>query len=225
MDEFAVNTPDNPESVMKPRPFSANRPLQGMLLWLVLLWVITAIDPRYPRDWLLENLLVFFYGFLLLVTYRRFAFSNLSYALFTVFLSLHLIGAHYTYAETPPGFWIQELFDLQRNHYDRIVHFSFGLLIAYPFRELLLRAAGLRVSWSYLLSVTVVLAFSNFYEIIEAITAEVVSPDLGTAYLGTQGDIWDAQKDAFVAFIGSIIAMTITWLRVRNAARISTGGQ
>jgi len=225
MEEFAVNSPNNPESVMKPRPFSVNRPLQGMLLWLVLLWVITAIDPLYPRDWLLENLLVFIYGFLLVVSYRRFAFSNLSYGLFTVFLSLHLIGAHYTYAETPLGFWLQDLFDLQRNHYDRIVHFSFGLLIAYPFRELLLRAAGLRVSWSYLLSVTVVLAFSNFYEIIEAITADVVSPDLGTAYLGTQGDIWDAQKDAFVAFIGSVIAMTVTWLRVRSAARPSAGGQ
>jgi putative membrane protein len=225
LDEFAINTPSNPESGMEPMPFRANRPLQGMLLWLVLLWVITAMDPLYPRDWLLENLLVFIYGFLLLVTYRRFAFSNFSYGLFTVFLSLHLIGAHYTYAETPLGFWLQDLFNLQRNHYDRIVHFAFGLLIAYPFRELLLRAAGLRVPWSYLLSVTVVLAFSNFYEIIEAITAEIVSPDLGTAYLGTQGDIWDAQKDAFVAFIGAVIAMTVTWLRVRSAAGTSADGQ
>jgi putative membrane protein len=208
---------------MKPVSFSANRPLQGLLLWLVLLWGITAIDPLYPRDWLLENLLVFFYGFLLLVTYRRFAFSNISYALFTVFLSLHLIGAHYTYAETPLGFWLQDLFDLQRNHYDRIVHFAFGLLIAYPFRELLLRAAGVRVSWSYLLSVTVVLAFSNCYEIIEAVTAEIVSPDLGAAYLGTQGDIWDAQKDSFVALTGAVIAMTATWLSARSAARPPAG--
>lgn len=212
MDEYAVNTPNHPEPVMKPLPFSANRPLQGMLLWLVLLWVITAIAPFNRQDWLLENLLVFLYGFLLVITYRRFAFSNLSYGLFTVFLSLHLVGAHYTYAETPFGFWLQDLFDLERNHYDRIVHFSFGLLIAYPFRELLLRAAGLRRSWSYLLSVSFVLAFSNFYEIIEAIVAEIVSPELGSAYLGTQGDIWDAQKDSFVAFLGAVIAMAFTWL-------------
>ena len=225
MDEYTVNTPNNPESVMMPMSFGANRPLQCMLLWLVVLWVITAIDPFNRRDWLLENLLVFLYGFLLVITYRRFAFSNLSYGLFTVFLSLHLVGAHYTYAETPFGFWLQDLFDLERNHYDRIVHFSFGLLIAYPFRELLLRAAGLRVSWSYLLSVIVVLAFSNFYEIIEAITADVVSPDLGDAYLGTQGDIWDAQKDSFVAFIGSIIAMSVTWFSVRGAARPSANGR
>jgi putative membrane protein len=99
------------------------------------------------------------------------------------------------------------------------VHFSFGLLIAYPFRELLLRAAGLRRSWSYLLSVALVLAFSNFYEIIEAIVAEIVSPELGSAYLGTQGDIWDAQKDAFVAFLGAVIAMTFTWLGTLGAAQ------
>jgi len=197
---------------MMPLPFRDNRPLQGMLVWLILLWVITAIDPFNRRDWLLENLLVFLYGILLVITYRRFAFSNLSYGLFTVFLSLHLVGAHYTYAETPIGFWFQDLFDLERNHYDRIVHFSFGLLIAYPFRELLLRAAGLRRSWSYLLSVTIVLAFSNFYEIIEAVVADIVSPELGSAYLGTQGDIWDAQKDAFVAFLGAVMAMSITWL-------------
>jgi putative membrane protein len=219
MDKHEASNSSEPEPVMKPLPFSANRPLQGMLLWLVVLWVITAIDPFDRRDWLLENLLVFIYGFLLLITYRRFAFSNLSYGLFTVFLSLHLIGAHYTYAETPFGFWLQDLLDLERNHYDRIVHFSFGLLIAYPFRELLLRATGLRRSWSYLLSVALVLAFSNFYEIIEAIVAEIVSPELGSAYLGTQGDIWDAQKDAFVAFLGAVIAMTFTWLGTLGAAQ------
>ena len=214
---------NQPERQMQPLPFRVNRPLQGMVLWLILLWIITAIDPWYPRDWLLENLLVFIYGLLLLLSYRRFAFSNLSYGLFTVFLSLHLVGAHYTYAETPFGFWLQDLFGWQRNHYDRLVHFSFGLLIAYPFRELLLRAAQVRVSWSYVLSVSVVLAFSNVYEIIEAITAELVSPDLGAAYLGTQGDIWDAQKDAFVAFIGAVIAMFITWLKARGAAHTPAG--
>jgi putative membrane protein len=225
MDKHEASNSSEPEPVMKPLPFSANRPLQGMLLWLVVLWVITAIDPFDRRDWLLENLLVFIYGFLLLITYRRFAFSNLSYGLFTVFLSLHLVGAHYTYAETPFGFWLQNLLDLERNHYDRIVHFSFGLLIAYPFRELLLRAAGLRRSWSYLLSVALVLAFSNFYEIIEAIVAEIVSPELGSAYLGTQGDIWDAQKDAFVAFLGAVIAMAFTWLGARGTAQPPAGDQ
>jgi putative membrane protein len=214
----------SPENAIAPPPFRANRALQGMLAWLVLLWAITAIKPLYPRDWLLENLLVFIYGVLLVITYRRFAFSNLSYALFTVFLSLHLVGAHYTYAETPFGFWLKDLFGLQRNHYDRIVHFSFGLLIAYPFRELLLRAARLRVSWSYVLAVSVVLAFSNAYEIVEAVTADIVSPELGAAYLGTQGDEWDAQKDSLMAFTGAVLAMTITWIGARAAPGAHAGG-
>jgi len=195
-------------------PFRTNRRLQGLVLWLIALWIITAIDPLYPRDWLLENLLVFFYGALLIITYRLFKFSDLSYALFTLFLSLHLVGAHYTYAETPFGFWLQGLFDLERNHYDRIVHFSFGLLIAYPFREILIRQSGIKIAWSYFLAVSGILAFSAFYELLEGITAMIVSPELGTAYLGTQGDEWDAQKDAFLAFSGAIIAMLATWWRV-----------
>ncbi len=92
---------------MSPPTFGRNRFLQGLILWLLLLWVLTAIAPFDRRDWLLENLLVFVYAVLLIITYRRFAFSNVSYALFVVFLSLHLVGAHYTYAETPLGFWLQ----------------------------------------------------------------------------------------------------------------------
>jgi putative membrane protein len=191
--------------------FRNNRFLQGLLLWLIGLWILTAIDPLNRRDWLLENLLVFIYAALLIATYRRFAFSNLSYGLFGLFLSLHLVGAHYTYSATPFGFWLQDALDLSRNHYDRIVHFSFGLLIAYPFQELLLRAAGVRRSWSYLLVMVTVLGFSGFYEALEGIVAMIVSPELGAAYLGTQGDEWDAQKDTALAFFGAVIAMTITW--------------
>lgn len=198
-----------------------NRTLQAMVIWLVLLWLVTAIEPFDRHDWLLENVLVFVYGTLLVLTYRRFTFSNRSYFLFTVFMSLHLVGAHYTYAETPVGFWLQDVFDLERNHYDRIVHFSFGLLIAYPLREILLRAAGVRRSWSYFLGVALVLAFSGFYEVMEGIAAAIVSPELGMAYLGTQGDVWDAQKDTFQAFSGAIIAMLITWAGNRTASPAS----
>ena len=205
------------------KPFRTNRILQGLVLWLIVFWVITAIKPLYPRDWLLENLLVFFYAALLIITYRWFRFSNLSYALFTLFLSLHLLGAHYTYSETPVGFWLQDWFGFGRNHYDRIVHFCFGLLIAYPFREILLRQTGVKREWSYFLAVTLVLAFSAFYEVIEGLAAMIVSPELGAAYLGTQGDEWDAQKDSAMAFAGAIIAMCVTWQydRQNNRRRIS----
>lgn len=192
------------------KPFKSNRFLQAMVLWLILLWIVTAIEPHYPRDWLLENLLVFIWSAVLVCTYQRFRFSDLSYALFVVFLSLHLAGAHYTYSETPLGFWLQEWFGFERNHYDRIVHFAFGLLLAYPIREILLRASGLNVAWSYFITINCILAFSAVYEIIEAVTAVIVSPELGSAYLGTQGDEWDAQKDAGLAFLGSVIAMLLT---------------
>jgi len=200
-----------------PRHFRHNRPLQALVLWLVLLWAVTAYRPLYPRDWLLENLLVFFYAALLVATYRRFAFSNRSYALFTVFLSLHLVGAHYTYAEVPLGFWVQDALGLARNHYDRLVHFAFGLLIAEPFRELLRRAAGVRPGWAEVLAVVTVAGFSGFYESLEAITAMIVSPELGMAYLGTQGDPWDAQKDGALAIGGAALAM----LAVRARASLA----
>ena len=139
--------------------------------------------------------------------------------MFTAFLSLHLIGAHSTYEHAPPGDWLQALFEVQRNHYDRIVHFCFGLLIAHPFREILLRAAAVRPAWSRFLAVNCILAFSAFYELLEAGVATLVSPELGAAYLGTQGDSWDAQKDAFLAFSGALLAMILSGFRTRSALR------
>ena len=211
------------ESIVEGHTLSArfrdNRFLQLLLVWLVGLWIVTAMEPFNRRDWLLENLLVFIYGALLIATYRRFPFSNLSYGLFGAFLSLHLVGAHYTYAETPLGFWLQDALDLERNHYDRIVHFLFGLLIAFPFRELLMRAAGVRRGWSYLLVIVTVLGFSGFYEALEGVVAVIVSPELGAAYLGTQGDEWDAQKDTALAFSGSVIAMAVCWWADRRGHR------
>lgn len=197
-------------------PFRENRPLQFMVGWLLLFWLAMAIAPLYRFDWFLENLLVFIYGTLLTVTYRWFRFSNLSYGLFTLFLTLHLLGAHYTYSEVPFGFWVQDWLHLARNHYDRLVHFSYGLLCAYPIRELLIRQAGARGFWSYFLAVCMILAFSGFYEVIEAVVAMIVSPELGAAYLGIQGDIWDAQQDMFLAFAGAVLAMAVVRLYQRD---------
>lgn len=178
-----------------------------MLAWLAGVWLLAAWRPVDRFDWALENLLVFVYGVILAATYRRFSFSNLSYLLFTVFLTLHLIGSHYTYAQTPIGFWVRDAFDLARNPYDRVVHFSYGLLVAYPFREILLRAAKVATAWASLLAVAAVLAFSAAFEVIEAAIAVIVSPEQGAAYLGMQGDIWDAQWDMALAALGAVVAM------------------
>jgi putative membrane protein len=196
-------------------PFSSNPKLQAIVAWLALFWIVTAVNPLHPDDWLLENLLVFLAAIVLVVSYRWFQFSNLSYAMFAVFLSLHLAGAHYTYSETPLGFWLQDWFGLQRNHYDRIVHLSFGLLLAFPLREELLRQPRVKRSWSYFLAVAMVLSLSAIYEVIEGAAALTINPELGTAFLGTQGDEWDSQKDTFLAFLGAVIAMALTYIWVK----------
>jgi putative membrane protein len=177
------------------------------------LWIVLAIRPVDRGDWFLENLLVFVTVGLLTFTFRKFRFSNFSYALLAVFLALHALGAHYTYAQVPAGFWLRDLLHLERNHFDRVIHFGFGLLLLYPVREFLTRHVGARPSWVPWLALASIIAMSSFFEILEAIIAQVVHPDLGAAYLGTQGDIWDAQKDMVAAVFGAIIATALTTSR------------
>ncbi len=190
--------------------FGRNRLLQALVAWYAVIWVVTAIHPVFPADWLLENILALIAITGLVATYRIFRLSDLSYLLITAFMTLHAVGAHYTYAEVPLGEWMQSAFGLSRNHYDRLVHFSFGLLLAYPVREVFLRVASTRGIWAYYLPLDVTLAFSALYEIVEWLVAAIVAPQAGDAYLGTQGDIWDAQKDMLAAGIGALLCMSIT---------------
>jgi len=119
-------------------PLKSNYWLLGFVLVFLVVWVSTFIGTSDMSNWMLENLLVFiFLGFLLL-TYKRHQFSDLTYLLICVYLCLHVYGSKYTYAENPLGFWLQDQFNWSRNHYDRIVHFSFGFLLAYPMRALFL---------------------------------------------------------------------------------------
>jgi putative membrane protein len=187
------------------------RILVGLLLAYGVFWVWLAIDPLNRRDWLLENLLVLTLIPLLLLTYRRFEFSLTSYGLIGLFLALHAFGAHYTYAEVPLGFWLRDLGGFNRNPFDRIAHFAYGALLVYPIRELLMRQTGLRGWWAYALPVCIVLAQSGFFEVLEAIVAMIVSPELGTIYLGTQGDEWDAQHDMAAALGGSVLTMCLVF--------------
>ena len=190
--------------------------LSGLLLWYGLLWTWLAVAPVDRRDWLLENLLALALVSLLVLTYRRFQFSDLSYCLITLFMTLHAIGAHYTYAEVPFGFWLKDFFSLSRNPFDRIAHFAYGALLAYPVREALMSLAGVRGLWSYYLPASAILAQSGLFEIIESIVAALVSPELGSAYLGTQGDEWDAQKDIASAFGGAALAMSFTFVMSKD---------
>ena len=193
-----------------------NRLQQGLGLWYLIFWVVTGISPVDRQDWLLENFLVVVFSSLLIATYRRFPLSDLSYSLIAVYLTLHSIGAHYTYPQVPIGQWAKDVFHLNRNHFDRVVHFSFGLMLAYPAREIFLRVANARGFWAYYLPIDVILALSAMYEIMESWFAKIIGPGLGDAWLGTQGDIWDSQNDMTAALAGAIICMAITAILQRR---------
>lgn len=192
---------------------------QGLLAAYLVLWAALAIAPVDRRDWLLENILAVLLLGLLIGTYRRFRFSDRSYALIALFMSVHAVGAHYTYEHVPAGYWIQQALDLPRNHFDRLAHAAFGLLLTYPVRELFVRLAHLRGFWSHYFALTTVVAFSGLFEILEAWVAQIVSPDLGVLYLGAQGDIWDAQQDMTAVLTGALLCAVLTSIVQRPAAR------
>jgi putative membrane protein len=185
---------------------------------LLVLWIVLAFNVFDRSDWLLENALTVAAVALLAATYRAFPLSRISYTLIFIFLCLHTLGAHYTYAQVPYNAWwksltdstFNELVGWQRNNYDRVVHFSYGLLLAYPIRELFLRVAGVRGFWGYFLPLDLTMSSSMLYELIEWAAAELVGGDLGAAYLGAQGDVWDAHKDMALASLGALIAMSVT---------------
>lgn len=182
-----------------------------LLLAFILVWIWAAINPKHPHDWLLENILVFIFIPIIIVAGKYFRLSSLSYTLITLHMMLHVIGSHYTYAEVPFGYTLQEWFGAERNMYDRLVHFLFGVLYAYPFREVFVRITQSKGFWGFWFPIELVTAFGALYEIIEWIAAANVSPEAGMAFLGTQGDIWDAQKDMLLASIGGILTMVIVF--------------
>ena len=151
--------------------------------------------------------------------WRRFVFSDLSLLLLALFGTLHAYGAHYTYSETPLGNALREALGLARNPYDRVVHFAFGLLVTYPLREVALRVLHVRRLWGWLLPLLAALALSASYELVESWAARLVAPELGTAFLGTQGDEWDAQKDMGAALAGALLALGATALLRRLSGR------
>jgi putative membrane protein len=192
----------------------------GLLVLFVVPWILLAIDPLDRKDWALENFLSVLFVALLVFSSRRFPLSRVSYTLIFLFLLLHSLGAHYTYAEVPYdrwsqywlGFSIDEALGFERNHFDRLVHFLYGLLLAYPIREVFIRIANVKGFWGYFLPLDLAMSTSMLFELFEWAAAEVFGGDLGIAYLGTQGDVWDAHKDMLLASIGALLAMGLTAL-------------
>lgn len=181
-------------------------------------FLISAYRPERAYDWGLENVLVFCCLTLLILTHRRLPLSDLSYLLIFLFLCLHEWGAHYKYSDVPLGEWMKGWLHTQRNHYDRVIHFSFGLMLSYPMQEVFVRAVRVTSPWRYYLPVEATLCFSSIYEMMEAGVASVVSPQRGEEFVGMQGDIWDSQKDMFMAGMGAIVAALIIYAVHRRRA-------
>jgi putative membrane protein len=203
---------------------------RALLGLFVALWIALAIDPVSREDWFLENILVLVSVPVLVATRDRMRFSNLSYGCLFIFYTLHSIGAHYTYSLVPYDAWWQtltgstlnQMLGWERNHYDRLIHFLYGVLLLPPSAELLGRYAPSRGIWRPLLPILFIVSHSAIFELFEWIAALIVAPELGNAYLGTQGDPWDAQQDMALGALGAILAtmiLRLTRTPQRNHAR------
>jgi putative membrane protein len=199
----------------------------ALLLAFTAIWAALAIAPWYRQDWLLENVIVFVAVPLLVATCHRLRFSNPAYTCLFIFLVLHEVGAHYTYSEVPWREWLPAIGGdggeaTGRNHYDRFVHFCYGLLVLPVARELFTARAAPRGLWRWLLPLLFVMSHSVIYEVIEWLAAEIFGGDLGMAYLGTQGDVWDAQKDMALAAAGALVGtIVLAIVGKRTLSRIS----
>jgi len=183
--------------------------------------VASGVHPFDRLTWFLETSPVMLGLPLLMATRRRFPLTPLVYRLLFIHGLILILGGAYTYAKVPLGFWVQEAFDLARNHYDRLGHLAQGFIPALLTREILIRATPLRSGgWLFFLTTCVVLAFSASYEFIEWGTALVMGGE-ADAFLATQGDVWDTQWDMFLALIGALLAqMLLSGRHDRELARL-----
>ena len=202
-------------------PSPRREPLVLLVLALFAL-VVSGIGPKDRLTWLLEVVPVLIGAPILVASAKRFPLTPLLYRLLFFHALVLVLGGHYTYAEVPLGEWAKEAFGLARNHYDRLGHFAQGFVPAILAREILLARTSLRPgAWLATLVTAVCLAFSALYELIEWATA-LLSGEAATAFLGTQGDIWDTQWDMYLALCGALLAQALlSRLHDRQLARLA----
>lgn len=170
----------------------------------VLVWIIMAINPKYRDDWWLENVLVFIFFPLVIWLDHKIHLTLTSIIFLLIFASLHSLGSHFTYAEMEYFNPITHFFDFERNHFDRVVHFLFGLLAFRALFEMVTPGIA-HIGKALLFTFSVVVTISASYEILEWLAAIIFHPELGIAFLGTQGDVWDSHKDVTAAIIGALV--------------------
>lgn len=180
--------------------------LLGSIL-IILMW--SVISPHDLFTWFLEVLPVLIGIVVLVYIYPRFKFSNFVYALLWLHAIILIVGGHYTYAEMPLFNWLRDSFDLGRNYYDRVGHFAQGFVPAMVAREVLLRQTPLKHGkWLNFIIICICLALSAVYELFEFATAKLLGAT-ADSFLGSQGDVWDAQWDMTFALIGAILALVL----------------
>lgn len=208
---------------------SAERGSREPVVLLVLTAVALVLSGIRPYDrltWVLEVFPVVLGAPILILTRQRFPLTPLVYRLLFLHGLILMLGGHYTYALVPLGFWVQELFDLARNHYDRLGHLAQGFVPAMVARELLLRTSPLRPGgWLFYLVLSVCLGISAMYEFLEWWSA-LIGGGAAEAFLGTQGDVWDTQWDMFLAGIGAVTAqLLLARLHDRQLAAVGVVGK
>lgn len=204
------------------QPAMSWRAMLAMLAIVLPALVVSGIGPYDRLTWVLEVAPVVIVVPLLWVTFDRFPLTPLLYGLIAVHALILMYGGHYTYARVPAGFWVQDLFDLSRNHYDRLGHLAQGFVPAIATREVLTRRSPLRSSgWLPFLTVCVCLAISATYEFVEW-WAALLGGGAAEDFLGTQGDVWDTQWDMFLATCGAVLAVVmLSPMHDRQLARLA----
>jgi putative membrane protein len=193
----------------------------GVLALFLLAWVFSCIALPYPEYFAMQHVPTALFILGLLYVERTVGISRLSFALMIGFMLLHVLGARYLYSYVPYDDWSQwmlgirigDQFGFERNHYDRLVHFAFGLMFVLPFWELLEKRFQFPAVWAAVGSMCAILAAGAVYEVAEWAVAMIFAPDWAESYNGQQGDIWDAQKDMALAWAGSIVGVTCVALR------------
>lgn len=187
-----------------------NRLHLALLLSGAAFLVWSGINPAGRFNWLMETIPAILGAIVLVAVYGRFRFTTTSYVLVWIFSLILMTGGHYTYAEVPVGNWTRDAFGLSRNHFDRLGHFFQGVIPAMLLREMLLRTSPLRPGkWLFAIAVCVALAISASYELFEWRYAVMFGGKQADDFLGSQGDVWDAQQDMFMALCGAIVSQVV----------------
>jgi putative membrane protein len=183
----------------------------SLIITYFIVAALLGVNPVDRQVWAIESGVPFLEGLAVIIYWywRKVELTRLSYYLIFVHLIIQMIGGHYTYAKVPLFDWLKEMFHWSRNHYDRVAHFAVGFCLYIPIREICLRRTPLGRSraWAAFFALSVITAIGGLWEVWEWLVAVASPQDSGMAYLGEQGDRWDAQKDIALAPVGAIVAI------------------